>query len=236
MKSLLPILILVPALTAQEDTPKGRTHYKGREIAKTMHYKGAPWLVRQSREREEECSTLLRALHIEPGDVVCDLGCGNGFYTLKIADLVGKDGRVLAVDIQKQMLALLNLRAKKTTVGDRIQTILGTLSDPKLPANSVDLVLLADVYHELSHPESVLEAIRKSLRPGGRMVLAEFRTEDPKVPIKRLHKMSKKQVVRELNANGFKLVEQYDGLPWQHVMFFGRDEEWQPPEPGADPG
>ena len=209
----------------QEDTPKGRTHYKGREIARTMHYMGAPWLVRESREREEECSTLVRVLGVKPGDVVCDLGCGNGFYTLKIAKLVGDKGKVLAVDIQKQMLAMLNLRAKKTKLASRIQTILGTVSDPKLPANSVDLVFLVDVYHELSHPVSTLRAVHESLRPGGRIVLAEFREEDPDVPIKPLHKMSKRQVIRELVPNGFRLVEQFDGLPWQHLMFFERAED-----------
>lgn len=209
----------------QEDTPRGRTHYKGREIARTMHYTAAPWLVRESREREEECSTLLRVLGIRPGQVVCDFGCGNGFYALKIGHLVGDEGKVLAVDIQKQMLALLERRAGKTKIGHRIETILGTVSDPRLPANGIDLVLMVDVYHELSHPVSTLRAIRESLRPGGRVVLVEFRAEDPKIPIKPLHKMSKRQILREIVPNGFRLVEQFDGLPWQHVMFFERARE-----------
>ena len=206
----------------QEDTEKGRTHYKGREIAKTMHYLGAPWLVRENREREEECSTLLKVLGVTPGDVVCDLGCGNGFYTLKLAELVGAKGKVLAVDIQKRMLALLNLRAKKSDLAVRIEPILGTVSDPKLPEGEVDLVFMVDVYHELSHPETILREIRKSLAPRGRIVLVEFRSEDKDVPIKRLHKMSKRQMLREIVPNGFQLVQQFDGLPWQHVTFFAK--------------
>lgn len=196
--------------------------YKGRTIAQTMHYLGAPWLIRESREREEECSTLLECLGIERGDVVCDFGSGNGFYTLPICRLVGPDTKVLAVDIQKQMLTLLEKRAAREGLEGRVETILGTETDPKLPRGKVDLALLVDVYHELSHPEETLRALRDSLSSDGRIVLVEFRAEDPKVPIKKLHKMSKRQVLRELVPNGFRLVEQFDELPWQHVMFFGR--------------
>src|SRR3954451_11644859 len=213
--------------TAQDDpTEKGET-YKGREIAQTMHYLGAPWLTRESREREEDCKTLLAALKVKPGDTVCDMGCGNGFYTLKLAKLVGKDGRVVAVDIQPEMLELLKAAAKAEKITN-IEPALGTVTDPKLPAGKVDLMLLVDVYHEFSNPEEMLAAIRKSLKPNGRVALAEFRAEDPKVPIKPLHKMSKAQIMKEFPANGFKLVEEFDKLPWQHLMFFQRDDA--PPE------
>ncbi|MEI6236488.1 MAG: class I SAM-dependent methyltransferase [Planctomycetota bacterium] len=203
--------------------PPALTHYMGREIAQTMHYTGAPWLVRESREREEECSTLMGCLHFKPGMVVCDMGCGNGFYTHKIAPLIVPGGKVLAVDIQPEMLELLNKRAEAAKQTN-VETILGTLTDPKLPEAKVDLVLCVDVYHEFDHPIEMLAAVRKSLAPGGRMVLVEFRSEDPKVPIKKLHKMSKAQILKEITANGFKLVEQFDKLPWQHVMFFEKDE------------
>lgn len=209
---------------ATEEIPPPLKFYMGREIAQTMHYAGAPWLTRESREREEDCSTLLKALHIQPGQTICDLGCGNGFYTLKLARLVGDTGRILAVDIQQEMLRLLGNRAKNARLKN-IEPILGTLIDPRLPDEQLDLVLLVDVYHELSHPEHVLQAIRKSLKPTGRMVLVEFRLEDPNVPIKLLHKMSKAQILKEIPPNGFKLVEQFDELPWQHVMFFERAEE-----------
>jgi ubiquinone/menaquinone biosynthesis C-methylase UbiE len=211
-------------LRAQNDPiPPPLTSYKGREIAQTMHYLGAPWLTRESRDREEDCTTLLKALRIQPGDTVCDMGCGNGFYSLRIAPLVGDRGRVVAVDIQREMLEMLKEQAAAERVTN-IETIHGTVIDPKLPRESIDLMLLVDVYHEFSHPEHMLAAIRKSLKPGGRIALVEFRAEDPDVPIKPLHKMSKEQIMKEFPPNGFTLVEEFDKLPWQHLMLFQRDD------------
>ena len=203
----------------EDKFPPALKFYKGREIAQTMHYAGAPWLIREAREREEECSTLLKCLNLKPGMTVCDMGCGNGFYTLKLAEAVGEKGRVLAVDIQQEMLRLLDERAKKTNLTN-IKPILGSVVDPQLPEGEVDLLFCVDVYHEFSHPEHMLKAMRKSLSPKGRLALVEFRLEDPKVPIKLVHKMSKEQILKELPPNGFKLVEEFDKLPWQHVMFF----------------
>lgn len=222
-----------PAATAADNEaeakiPPALTHYLGREIAQTMHYTGAPWLVRESREREEECSTLLEQLKLKPGQIVCDLGCGNGFYALKMAPLVEPEGEILAVDIQPEMLRFLRERAKVDGI-QNIKPIRGTLINPNLPAGKVDLIFCVDVYHEFSHPVHMLREMRRALAPTGRVVLAEFRAEDPNVPIKPLHKMTKKQVVKELTANGFKLVEQFDGLPWQHLMFFEKDKDWTPP-------
>ena len=213
-----------PADKVAEKIPPPLKFYKGREIAQTMHYLGAPWLVRESREREEDCKTMLKALNIKPGQIVCDMGCGNGFYSLKLAKLVGPTGKVLAVDIQPEMLHLLKERAKAADISN-IDLILGSTVDPKLPTAGVDLILCVDVYHEFSNPVEMLAAMRKSLKPGGRLVLAEFRAEDPNVPIKPLHKMSKAQVLKELPPNGFKLVEQFEKLPWQHLMFFEADEK-----------
>ncbi|MDB5320214.1 MAG: Methyltransferase type 11 [Phycisphaerales bacterium] len=215
---------------SEEKIPPPLTHYMGREIAQTMHFTGAPWLTRESRNREEEPAKLMKALNLKPGMTVCDLGCGNGFYTLKIAKEVGEGGKVLAVEIQKEMLDMLQQRAAKSDVKN-IQSVLGTVIDPKLPDNVVDLILVVDVYHEMDHPVEMLAALRKSLSKTGRLVLVEFRAEDPNVPIKELHKMSKAQINKEIPANGFKLVEQYDDLPWQHVMFFERDEAWKGPAP-----
>jgi ubiquinone/menaquinone biosynthesis C-methylase UbiE len=221
-------LASVAAHSAAEDDsiPPPLKEYKGREIAQTMHYLGAPWLTRESRDREEDCKTMLTALNLKPGDTVCDLGCGNGFYTLRLARLVGEQGRVVAVDIQREMLELLkdDAAAEKVT---NIEPVLGTLIDPKLKEGSIDLVLLVDVYHEFSHPEQMLAAIRRSLKPKGRVALVEFRAEDPEVPIKPLHKMSKAQILKEFPPNGFKLVEEFDKLPWQHLMFFERDSPAQ---------
>jgi len=210
-----------------EETPPALTHYKGREIAATMGYQGAGWLIREERAREENSPKLLEALQIKPGQVICDLGCGNGYYSLDMARLVGEQGRILGVDIQPEMLHLLELRAKRAKL-ENIEPIQGTLIDPKLPEAALDLVLLVDVYHEFSHPEHMLQGIRRSLKPTGRMVLVEFREEDPTVPIKPLHKMSRKQILKEIEPNGFRLVEAYEELPWQHVLFFARDDA--PPE------
>ncbi|MCC7084472.1 MAG: class I SAM-dependent methyltransferase [Pirellulales bacterium] len=206
------------------EIPPALTHYMGREIAPYMTSDGAGWLVRKSRESEEDCTTLLKTLNIKPGQTVCDMGSGNGFYSLKLARLVGTEGQILAVDIQQEMLRLLEVRANEAKIGN-IKSILGTPADPRLPSAQADLILCVDVYHEFSHPVQMLAAMKKALKPGGRLVLVEFRAEDPNVPIKPLHKMSKKQVLKELTANGFTLVEQFDKLQWQHVMFFVGQKE-----------
>ena len=206
--------------------PPGRTTYMGREIAQTMSYHGAPWLIRDEREREERCSLMLANLGVKRGMTVCDMGCGNGFYSLQLAKMVGPKGRVLAVDIQPEMLKLLRERMHKEGI-DNITPILGSLHDPRLPDGQVDLILLVDVYHEFSHPEYMLKAMRRSLSPEGTVALLEYRSEDPEVPIKKLHKMSKKQINVEYPANGFKLVKEFEKLPWQHMMFFARDEEYK---------
>jgi ubiquinone/menaquinone biosynthesis C-methylase UbiE len=222
-----PALAEAPAAASfQEQAPPASTHYLGRELATTMHYSGAAWLVRESRQREEDCKRLLEELDVRPGQVVCDLGCGNGFFTLALARLTGKEGKVYAVDIQREMLQLLHRRAREAKIA-HVVPVLGTVADPRLPEDTLDLVLLVDVYHEFSHPAPMLRVIRKSLKPHGRIALAEFRAEDDEVPIKPLHKMSKQQILREFTANGFKLTGQFDGLPWQHLMFFSRDDQPQ---------
>jgi len=206
--------------------PPARAIYKGRRIAQTMHYKGAPWLLRESRQREEDCSRMLAELGVKRGMTVCDMGCGNGFYALQLATIVGKSGQVYGVDIQSEMLEMLRTRAEKAQI-ENITPVLGSFHNPRLPAGKIDLILCADVYHEFSHPELMLAAMRRSLAPGGRIVLAEFRMEDESVPIKLLHKMSKKQVLKELPPNGLKLVHEFDGLPWQHLMFFANDADFK---------
>jgi len=223
----LIILCSVSCLaSAQQDVLSvgGRPIYKGREIAQTMHYNGAPWLIRESRQREEDCQKMLQNLGVKPGMTVCDMGCGNGFYSLKLAEMVGKDGKILAVDIQSEMLRLLKARAEEKDINN-IELILGDIDDPKLPEGNVDLILCVDVYHEFSHPVEMLAGMRKSLKPDGKIALLEFRMEDPNVPIKLLHKMSKKQILEEYQANGFQLAKQFDGLPWQHMMFFEKAED-----------
>jgi ubiquinone/menaquinone biosynthesis C-methylase UbiE len=215
-----PAVAIDMAIDRTEQIPPPQTHHMGREIAQTMHYTGAPWLVRESRQREEDCRMLLEALAIKPGQTVCDLGCGNGFYTVELARQVGPRGTVYAVDIQPEMLRMLAERAAAENLRN-IRPVLSTPIDPRLPAGEVDVVLCIDVYHEFSHPEAMLTRIRESLADGGRLVLAEFRGEDPAVPIKPLHKMTKAQVRAELEPAGFELAREFDRLPWQHLMFWG---------------
>ena len=195
--------------------------YMGRQIAPTMSAAHADWLIRDSREREEAPKKLLRLLKLQRGQHVCDFGCGNGFYTLPMAYRVGPRGKVYAVDIQQEMLDLLRDRAEPRNLRN-LAFVLATETDPKLPDRKLDLVLMVDVYHELTRPAEVLRAVKKSLRPNGRLVLVEFREEDPEVPIRPLHKMSQAQVMKEMTANGLRLVGQSNELPWQHVLFFGR--------------
>jgi len=201
----------------------GLVEYKGRRIAQTMHYTGAEWLTRDNREQEERCSLMLTNLGVKRGMAICDMGCGNGFYTLQLAKMTGEDGHVYGVDIQPEMLQFLNQRADEQSIKN-ISPILGTFSDPRLPRGKIDLILLVDVYHEFSQPEEMLAAMRDALTPNGVCALVEFRAEDPMVPIKPEHKMTKAQIMKEWPPNGFKLVKEFDGLPWQHLMFFGRDE------------
>jgi glutathione peroxidase-family protein/ubiquinone/menaquinone biosynthesis C-methylase UbiE len=199
--------------------PPALHEYYGREIARTMHWQGAPWLMRKVREEEERTSEMIKELKLKEGMAVADIGSGNGYHTLMMAKLIGGKGKAYAVDIQPEMLRMLETRAKKSGL-DNIVSVENRYWDTDLPEKSIDLALMADVYHEFSHPEEMLASIRRSLKPGGQVVLLEFRTEDTKVPIKPEHKMSKAQVIREMTVNGFKLARSYDKLPWQHLLFF----------------
>lgn len=196
--------------------------YMGRRVAETMHYLGAEWLIRNEREREERCSLMLTNLGLRPGQIVCDMGCGNGYYSLPIAKILANRGTVLAVDVQPEMLVMLRQRMEEEGV-ENIIPILGSLHHPRLPEGMIDILLMVDVYHEFSHPQQMLAEIRKSLKPDGLVVLVEYRAEDRNVPIRPLHKMSKKQIDKEMTANGFKLVKEFDRLPWQHMVFYGID-------------
>ena len=205
--------------------PRGLTKYLGRRIASPMGFQHMDWLSRPERIQEENPQEMLDQLGLKEGLVVCDLGCGDGYHTLQMAPKVGPSGKVIAVDIQPQMLQELSRRMVEQNISN-IDTILGDLWDPKLAEASVDLVLMVDVYHEFSHPVQMLDAIRKSLKPNGLVALVEFRAEDPTVLIRPEHKMPKAQIYKEYSANGFKVAREYDKLPWQHLVFLERDEEW----------
>ena len=193
--------------------------FAGREIAQVMGHQGADWLERPERATEERPDHLLAALKLKPGEVVADIGAGTGYYSWRLAKAVGPSGRVLAVEIQQEMLDRL-IPAMTAHGVTNFVPVLGEITDPKLPTAGVDLVLMVDVYHEFSHPQEMLTSITRSLKPGGRVVFVEFRAEDPAVPIKPLHKMSEAQVRLEAGRQPLVWVETVRTLPWQHVIIF----------------
>nr|WP_232342304.1 class I SAM-dependent methyltransferase [Hymenobacter negativus] len=206
--------------TASPRDPNGiGTYYLGRQIAHVMGHEGASWLERKGRRQEEGTDLLLKELNLKPTDVVADIGAGTGFFSFQLAKKVPK-GQVLAVDIQPEMIAALqeNKRRQKVT---NVRPVLGTTTNPGLPADSVDLVLIVDAYHEFDHPREMGRAIRRALRPGtGRLALVEYRAEDVNVPIKRIHKMSIGQARKEMAAVGMVLADSIETLPQQHLLLF----------------
>ena len=195
--------------------------YMGREIAQVMGFGGIDWLDRPEREEQEQPEVVLKALGLHPGDVVADLGAGSGYFTFHMAKAVGTTGKVLAVDIQKEMLATLQLRAVRLGITNVVE-IEASETDPHLPVGGVRLVLMVDVYHELSYPFEVMTKVREALEPGGRVVFVEYRKEDPSVPVKEVHKMSVDQLNREMNAVGLHRVKTVETLPSQHIVIFGK--------------
>jgi ubiquinone/menaquinone biosynthesis C-methylase UbiE len=192
--------------------------YLGREIAQTMGHRGAGWLDRPSRVLQERPQAAIAALDLNPTDVVADLGAGTGYFARRIAPLVPQ-GKVLAVDIQPEMLALLQTELEAKGI-DNVEPILGQLDNPNLLPNSIDLALMVDAYHEFAYPREVMAGLVTALKPGGKVVLAEYRAENPMIMIKRLHKMSVAQVRREMAAVGLNWVKTDDRLPEQHLLFF----------------
>ena len=191
----------------------------GRRFAQTMGAEGADWLDRAERDIEEEPDRAIDVLKIEKGSTVADIGAGSGYMTVKLAKKVGPQGRVYANDIQPAMLELLNKRITKSKIAN-VSVVLGMQDDPRLPVETLDLVLMVDVYHELSQPQLMLRHIRASLKPGGRLVLLEYRKEDPSIPIKPEHKMSVADAKLEVEAEGFKLTKTNEDLPRQHILIF----------------
>lgn len=204
---------------AEHDPDGTGKFYRGREIAHVMNYRGADWLERPERAEEEKPSLLIRALEVKPGQVIADLGAGTGYFTFPLAQEVGAQGKVYAVDIQPQMLEIVRREAKGRGVGN-IEAILGEATDPGLPASSTDLVLMVDVYHEFSHPWEMMQKVCAALKPGGRVVFVEYRGEDASIPIKRLHKMTETQVKHEMTPHPLIWVKTLEILPRQHILVF----------------
>lgn len=194
--------------------------YMGRELATPMSYRGADWLERDDRETTEKPDHVLDVLGIREGQTVADVGAGSGYFTVRIAKRVGARGRVLATDLQPEMLAMLKTKTESLKLTN-VVPILTTETDAKLPKREIDLVLMVDVYHELPKPAETLAQVRAALRPDGRLALVEYRAEDPEVPIKPEHKMTLVQIKKELVANGFHFRASDESLPQQRIVTFG---------------
>jgi len=192
--------------------------YMGRQIAHVMSHYGIDWLEREEREMEENTSLLLKNLAVKPGMVVADIGAGSGYHSALLSRMVGT-GKVFAVDVEPEMIAYLNARIKQEKLS-RIVPVLSTEQKVSLPENTIDMMLLVDVYHEFSFPYEMALSMRAALKPGGKLVLVEFRAEDPTVPIKTIHKMSEAQAIKEFKAAGFRFDKNIDNLPWQHCLVF----------------
>ena len=192
--------------------------YMGRQIAHVMSHYGIDWLEREEREMEENTSLLLKNLAVKPGMVVADIGAGSGYHSALLSKMVGT-GKVFAVDVEPEMIAYLNARIKQEKL-TRIVPVLSTEQKVSLPENTIDMMLLVDVYHEFSFPYEMALSMRAALKPGGKLVLVEFRAEDATVPIKTIHKMSEAQAIKEFKAAGFAFDKNIDNLPWQHCMVF----------------
>ena len=193
--------------------------YMGREISHVMGHQGAEWLERPEREHEEMPNALVELLKLKEGDVVADIGVGTGYIARRISPKIGETGTLYGVDIQQEMLDLLAEKMAELGITN-VKGALGTITDPKLPPESVDLAIMVDVYHEFSHPYEMMQNICRALKTGGRVAFVEYRAEDRSVPIKRLHKMSELQVIKEATPHPLVWVETLDDLPWQHVIIF----------------
>ncbi len=221
-RSLIPWALAALLLAPAQPTQAEQLHpVTKRRIAQVMGVGGSDWLVRPERIEEEHPDQALDALQIQPGATVADIGAGVGYFTWRLAERVGPAGIVYGQDIQQEMLDQLvkNMRDRHLS---NVRPVLGSFDDPKLPKNSLDLVLLVDVYHEFSEPVKMVDRIRESLKPGGRLVLLEYRGEDPKVPIRPEHKMTLRQVREEIEPQGLKFDQAIEILPQQHIIIFRR--------------
>jgi cyclopropane fatty-acyl-phospholipid synthase-like methyltransferase len=207
-------LLVCLLLFAQDRHP-----ISGRRYAGVMGVGGADWLVRPEREAEEQPDRALDLIGIAKGSTVADVGAGNGYITWRMAQRVGPTGKVYANDIQPEMLRMLERNIKQRKL-DNVTPVLGAMDDPKLPANAIDLIILVDVYHEFGEPQKMLRGMREALKSDGRLVLLEYRGEDPDVPLRPEHKMTVQQVKAELEPEGFRLDKLIDALPRQHILIF----------------
>jgi ubiquinone/menaquinone biosynthesis C-methylase UbiE len=213
------LLLLLSLFSFQTSFAQAEHPITGRRIAPVMGVGGAPWLDRGEREAEEAPEKALDEIGIRPGMAIADVGAGTGYFSLKMARRVGPGGKVYANDVQAEMLEKLRANAQREKLTN-VETVLGSEADPKLPAGKMDIVLLVDVYHEFSQPQEMLQHIRAALKPDGRLILLEYRKEDPAIPIRPEHKMSVTEVKAEVEAEGYKLDKVIETLPRQHIIIF----------------
>jgi FkbM family methyltransferase len=217
-------LIAQERYTVKSGDPNGISKwYMGRQIAHVMSHYGIEWLERKEREMEENTTQLLKNLAVQPGTVIADIGAGSGYHSTLLSKMVG-NGKVYAVDVEPEMIAYMKDRIKLEG-HKNIIPVLSTEQKVSLPANSIDVMLLVDVYHEFSFPYEMTLSMLEALKPGGKLVLVEFRAEDPNVPIKTIHKMSEQQAVKEFKASGFLFEKNIGNLPWQHCLIFRKPKK-----------
>ena len=228
--SLFTLLLAANLTLAQQATPPGYIsipastdgigkRYMDREISGVMGWQGASWLERDKREREERTDLLLEALALQPGMVVADIGAGTGYLSRRMAPLVMPGGKIIALDLQPEMVNFLQTGVKRSGLS-QIEVRLSSVDDIKLPKNSIDMAIMVDVYHELAYPYEVMSSIMQALKPRGRIVFVEYKAEDARVPIKPLHKMSEAQIKREAGIFSLEWERTVSTLPWQHVVVF----------------
>jgi len=231
---LITLLLAANLTLAQQTTPPGYAsipasadgigkRYMDREISGVMGWQGASWLERDKREREERTDLLLEALALQPGMVVADIGAGTGYLSRRMAPLVMPGGKIIALDLQPEMVTFLQTGVKRSGLS-QIEVRLGTVDDIKLPKNSIDMAIMVDVYHELAYPYEVLSSIMQALKPRGRIIFVEYKAEDARIPIKPLHKMSEAQIKREAGVFALEWERTVSTLPWQHVAVFRKRE------------
>jgi ubiquinone/menaquinone biosynthesis C-methylase UbiE len=227
---IFPLYLFFPGMALSQDRYQYRDGdingigkwYMGREIAYVMSHYGISWLERPEREKEERVTLLLKNLEIKPGMVVADIGAGSGYHAVRMSKMVG-EGKIYAVDVEPQMIAYLDKRIKDEGLLN-IKTVLGKEQSVNLPPASTDIILLVDVYHELSFPYEMARSMMEALKPGGKLYLVEYKAEDITVPIKVVHKMTQKQAVKEIKAGGFIFEKNIGNLPWQHCLVFKKPE------------
>jgi ubiquinone/menaquinone biosynthesis C-methylase UbiE len=231
---LFTLLLAANLTLAQQTAPPGYVsipasadgigkRYMDREISGVMGWQGASWLERDKREREERTDLLLEALALQPGMVVADIGAGTGYLSRRMAPLVMPGGKIIALDLQPEMVNFLQTVVKRSGLS-QIEVRLGTVDDIKLPKNSIDMAIMVDVYHELAYPYEVMNSIMQALKPRGRIIFVEYKAEDARVPIKPLHKMSEAQIKREAGVFALEWERTVSTLPWQHVVVFRKRE------------